>query len=79
MLSTLARNATGDSGNSPALAPFIAYPGNSGLTSSVGAIVIEALTVFSACYLFIPLDRQGIEKLRTKYLLGMVASDAILG
>ena len=57
----------------------LTYYGKTAMISSIGAIVIEVLTVVSALYLLRPLYRQGVSKLRTKYLIGMVASDAALG
>jgi hypothetical protein len=73
-----ARDA-GTSGDVRSSANTVVYYGKTAMISSIGALVIELLTVVSATYLFYPLWRQGITKLRTKYLLGMVISDVALG
>lgn len=52
---------------------------NQALTSSIGAIIIECLTVLGAVYLLFPLGRQGLVKLRVRLLIGMVVSDLALG
>lgn len=78
MLPVLARARTGPSADTP-IPMTVTYYGKTAMISSIGAIVIEVLTIVSALYLFRPLHRQGVVKLRTKYLIGMVASDAALG
>jgi hypothetical protein len=47
--------------------------------ASIGALVIESLTVVCAGYLLAVLLRRGYNKLRVKMLLGMVISDVLLG
>jgi hypothetical protein len=49
------------------------------MTSSVGAIVIESLTILASLYLLKPLTQQGLSKLRVRLLIGMVVSDLALG
>lgn len=78
MLPVLTRAGIGPSAGTP-IPVTVTYYGKTAMISSIGAIVIEVLTVVSALYLFRPLHRQGIVKLRTKYLIGMVASDVALG
>lgn len=55
------------------------YHGSTALVTSIGALVIEIFTTFSAAFLILPLLRQGVRRLRTKLLLGMVISDLALG
>jgi hypothetical protein len=47
--------------------------------TAVGALVIEALTIICALYLIWSLSKQGWGKVRVRLLLGMVASDLMLG
>lgn len=69
----------GTSGDVRHSSTSVFYYGKTAMISSIGALVIELLTVVSAGYLVFPLCRQGATKLRTKYLLGMVISDVALG
>jgi uncharacterized membrane-anchored protein len=78
ILSLIVRDE-GTSGDVRPSATTVVYYGKTAMISSIGALVIELLTVISAAYLVYPLCRQGASKLRTKYLLGMVISDVALG
>ncbi|KIR31250.1 hypothetical protein I352_06344 [Cryptococcus deuterogattii MMRL2647] len=49
------------------------------LINATGSIVISAVTLISALYLFIMLYRQEKGKLRVRLLVGMVISDLLLG
>lgn len=50
------------------------------VVTSIGAMVIESLTIVSAIYLLIPLASQGqLSKLRGKLLIALVISDLLLG
>jgi hypothetical protein len=49
------------------------------MTSSIGAMVIECLTILASLYLLRPLSKQGLTKLRVRLLFGMVISDLSLG
>ncbi|KAE8540778.1 hypothetical protein D1P53_003142 [Cryptococcus gattii VGV] len=49
------------------------------LINATGSIVISAVTLISALYLFLMLYRQGKGKLRVRLLVGMVISDLLLG
>lgn len=49
------------------------------LTSAIGAMVIESLTILGSLYLLFPLSKQGMTKLRVRLLFGMVLSDFLLG
>ena len=55
------------------------YTPNQAITSSIGAMVIECLTVVASLYLLRPLSKQGLTKLRVRLLFGMVFSDFLLG
>lgn len=77
LLSLIPRDI-GTSGDVPGVITH-KYYGKTAMISSIGAIVIEILTVLSATFLFWPLYRQGLSKLRTRYLIGVVFSDLCLG
>ena len=47
--------------------------------NAIGGLVISALTLIAAVYLWLSLWRQGRGKLRVRLLLGMVISDVLLG
>lgn len=60
-------------------APASSYT-TANVVTSIGAMVIECLTIISAVYLLIPLASTGqLGKLRGKLLVALVISDLLLG